>query len=99
MNQKKIRDRRLRDVVASEEDKFWKFLTKNTNFNKQLVNLDIRLLTNYYRSLGYYNVKINSSFAKLNDKSNFELIFNITEGKKYFFNNFSLKNDTYKLPS
>ena len=39
-----ISSRRLKDVVASEEDKFWKFLTKNTNFNKNILDLDTRLL-------------------------------------------------------
>ena len=28
---KKIKDKRLRDVITSEEAKFWKFLTKNIN--------------------------------------------------------------------
>ena len=27
---KKIKDKRLRDIIVSEEKKFWKFLTKNT---------------------------------------------------------------------
>ena len=55
---KKIREKRLRDVIASEEDKFWKFISRNTKFSQRLVNLDLRLLTNYYKSLGYYDVKI-----------------------------------------
>ena len=46
---KKISDRRLRDIIASEEHKFWKILSKNTNFSKQLVLLDERLLKNYYK--------------------------------------------------
>ena len=28
---KKVKDRRLRDIIASEEHKFWKVLSKNTN--------------------------------------------------------------------
>ena len=28
---KKIRDRRLRDVIVSEEDKFWKIISKKYN--------------------------------------------------------------------
>ena len=27
-----ISTRRLRDVIASQEDKFWKIISKNTNF-------------------------------------------------------------------
>ena len=41
---KSVRKNRLRDVVASEEDAFWKILTKNTNLNENLINLDVRLL-------------------------------------------------------
>ena len=52
-----IKSRRLRDVIASEEDKFWKVLSRNTNF-KSLVNLDKRLLENYYKSIGYYDIKL-----------------------------------------
>jgi outer membrane protein insertion porin family len=50
---KKIRDKRLRDIVASEEHKFWKIISRNTKFNENLVNMDKRLLENYYRSIGY----------------------------------------------
>ena len=48
---KKVRDKRLRDVIASEEDKFWKFISRNTKFSENLINLDVRLLANYYRSI------------------------------------------------
>ena len=39
-----IRTNKLRDVIASEESKFWKVLTKNTSFSENLINLDLRLL-------------------------------------------------------
>ena len=55
---KKIKSKRLLDVIASEKDQFWKFLSRNTKFSKNLLNLDLRLLTNYYKSLGYYDVKL-----------------------------------------
>ncbi len=90
---KKIRDRRLRDVVASEEDKFWKFLTTNTNFSKQLVNLDIRLLENYYKSLGYYNVKINSNYAEITKGGKINLTYSIDAGSRYTINKISTNVD------
>ena len=31
---RKIRDRRLRDIITSQESKFWKVLTRNTNLNQ-----------------------------------------------------------------
>ena len=78
---KKIRDRRLRDVIASEESKFWKIISRNTKFSDRLVNLDLRLLRNYYRSIGYYDVKINSNSAEINKESNIDLIYSIDAGK------------------
>ena len=80
---KKVRDKRLRDVIASEEDKFWKFISRNTKFSENLINLDVRLLTNYYRSIGYYEVQVNSKSANLNDEGNIDLIYSIEAGKRY----------------
>ncbi len=80
---KKIKERRLRDIIASEENKFWKVLSKNSKFNDNLVQLDKRLLLNYYRSLGYYNAKITSSYANLNESSGIDLTYSIEAGKRY----------------
>ncbi len=80
---KKIREKRLRDVIASEEDKFWKFISKNTKFSQNLINLDIRLLTNYYRSIGYYDVKVSSNSAEIENTNNVILKYSIDAGKRY----------------
>ncbi len=91
---KKIKEKRLRDVIASEESKFWKFITRNTRFNQSLVNLDVRLLNNYYKSIGYYDVKIKSNSAELNQKGNVELIYTIEAGDRYIFNKITTNVDT-----
>ena len=89
-----IRSKRLKDVIASEEDKFWKVISKNTNFSKNLVNLDKRLLENYYKSLGYYDVKISSSIAEIDENdANAKIIYSIDEGKRYIINKISTKVD------
>ena len=90
----KVRAFRLKDVIASEEDKFWKFLSRNTNFSKNLVNLDTRLLLNYYKSLGFYDVKINSNLATINKSGNAELIYSIDEGNRYTINKISTNVDS-----
>ena len=87
---KKIKDKKLLEVVASEEHKFWKFVSNKVYLNQSLIELDKRLLENYYKNLGYYNVKILNSFAEFNNESYFKLVFNIEAGKKYFFNDFKL---------
>ncbi len=83
---KKIKSKRLLDVIASEEDQFWKFLTRNTKFSENLLNLDIRLLKNYYKSLGYYDVNITSNSAELNKSGDIDLIYSIDAGKRYTIN-------------
>ncbi len=90
---KKIKDKRLRDIIASQEDKFWKIITQNTKFSENLVNLDKRLLNNYYKSLGYYDVKIDSASAELQDSSNIELNYTINAGQRYIIDKISTRVD------
>ena len=88
-----IRSMRLRDVIASEEDKFWKVISKNTILSENLINLDIRLLNNYYKSIGFYDVKINSNLAELNKIGEANLVYSIEEGKRYRINKISTNVD------
>ena len=52
--------------------------------NESLIKYDERLLKNFYLNKGYYNVEVNSSFAKIIDGQSFELIFNIDAKSKLF---------------
>ncbi|MFL2852154.1 MAG: outer membrane protein assembly factor BamA [Candidatus Pelagibacter sp.] len=95
---KKIKDKRLLEVIASEEHKFWKFISRKVYLNQSLINLDKRLLANYYKNQGYYKVKVLNSFAELNNEDSFKLTYNIEAGEKYSFNNFKLSlPDDYKI--
>ena len=90
LGEKIFKEKRLKEIIVSEEHKFWKFISRNVYINQELISLDKRLLSNYFKNNGYFNVKIENSFVEFDKNSNFNLIFNITPGKKYFFNNFSL---------
>ncbi len=90
LGEKVFKEKRLKEVIVSEEHKFWKFISKNVYINQELIDLDKRLLSNYFKNNGYFSVKIENSFVEFDKNSNFNLIFNITPGKKYFFNDFSL---------
>ena len=87
---KKIKDKRLLEVIASEEHKFWKFVSNKVYLNSSLIDLDKRLLSNYYKNLGYKNVKVFESFAEFTTKGDFEITFNIDAGKKFYFNQLTL---------
>ena len=49
----------LSRVIVTEENKFWKFLSKKKYLNENQLNLDQRLLKNFYLNEGFYNVNIN----------------------------------------
>lgn len=91
---KKVSTNRLLDIIASEESKFWKVLSRNTVLSQNLIELDKRLLTNYYKSLGFYNAKISSNTASLNDTSNADLTYSIEEGNRYIINKISTNVDS-----
>ena len=88
---KVFKDKKLRRIITSSEYKFWKFISGRKYLNQNSVIFDERLLKNFYKNNGYYNVNINSSFAKLIDDNNFELIFNIDSGSKISFGDLNLK--------
>jgi outer membrane protein insertion porin family len=88
---KVFKDNKLRSIIISEEYKFWKFISGKKYLNQNIINLDVRLLRNYYLNEGFYNVEINSSFAKLVGENEFELIFNIESNEKFYFGDIKLE--------
>ena len=87
---KKFKSSKLLSVIKSEEDKFWKFLSKTKYVNKEQTELDVRLLKNFYLEKGYYNVNVEEAFTQVLDKQNFLLTYKIDTGEKFFFNSFEL---------
>jgi outer membrane protein insertion porin family len=85
-----FKDSKLKSVIISEEYRFWKFISGKKFLNERLINIDTRLLNNFYRNKGYYNVKIESSFANYLGNNKFEIIHNITPNIKYYFNDMEL---------
>jgi outer membrane protein insertion porin family len=93
---KRIKSRKLKNIITSEERKFWKFISQSIYLNYERIELDKRLLSNFYKNNGYYNVKITNSFVEFNNDNSFKLIFNIEAGEKFKFNELSLKlSDDY----
>ena len=85
-----FKDKKLKSLIVSEEFQFWKFISNRKFLNENNISLDKRLLKNFYLSKGYYNISVNTSFAKLTDNNQFELIFNIEPNEKFYFNNVTL---------
>ena len=85
-----FKDRKLLNIILSEEYKSWKFLSGKKYLNESMINYDKRLLKNFYLNKGFYNVVINSSYAKVLENQEFELIFNIDANPKIFFGKLNL---------
>ena len=90
IGEKIFKDKKLKGVILSEEYKPWKFLSGRKYLNEEVIIYDERLLKNFYLNKGYYNVEINSSFAKITNDQSFELIFNIDANSKLFFGNLKI---------
>ena len=87
---KVFKDGKLKSIIISEEYRPWKFISGKKYLNENIIDIDLRLLKNFYLNNGYYDAKINSSFAKLIDETTFELIYNIDANDIYLFNNLNL---------
>ena len=87
---KKFKDRKLRGIITSEEDKPWKFISKRIYLDIERVNLDKRLLKNFFLDKGFYQVDITDAYSQILDQKDFELIYNINAGEKFYFGDFSI---------
>ncbi|MBD1145077.1 outer membrane protein assembly factor BamA [Pelagibacterales bacterium SAG-MED37] len=88
------KDKKLKSIILSEEYKAWKFLSGKKFLNEAMIEYDKRLLKNFYLNKGYFNVVINSSFAKMINDQEFELVFNIDANPKLYFGKFKLNLPT-----
>ena len=67
---------------------------RNTILSENLISLDRRLLINYYKSIGFYDIKINSNIAEIKKDGNADLIYTIQEGNRYTINKISTNVDS-----
>ena len=91
IGEKFYKDRLLRNIIASEEKRFWKFLTKKKYINAELIKLDQRLLEKYYLDRGHYQIDIRGNFVEFTEDNGFKLTYNINAGPKFFVNSTKLK--------
>ncbi|MFL2853577.1 MAG: outer membrane protein assembly factor BamA, partial [Candidatus Pelagibacter sp.] len=75
-----------KNIIVSEESKFWKFISNKKYLNPEQINLDLRLLEKFYLNKGFYNVKIKNSSAIFNN-NHFNLVYNIDSGNIYTIRN------------
>ena len=82
----------LLDIISSAEDSWWSFFSNSSLIEDRIEN-DKKLLKLFYKSKGFYDVQIESTFANLDKKNNFTLTFSINSGKKYKFGDVEIKSE------
>ena len=81
-----FKDNKMRKIIVSEEAKFWKFISNKKYIDRERLELDKRLIKNFYLNNGYYKVIVNEAFAQYTEKEKFLLTYSINEGSKYYIN-------------
>ena len=80
-------DSTLRDVIYSEETRWYKFWGSGDKFDQDRLNYDKDLLKKYYFENGYIDFKILSSTSQLiSSTKNFVVNFKVSEGERYKLN-------------
>tara|TARA_Y100000591_G_scaffold283535_1_gene264605 strand:- start:227 stop:2482 length:2256 start_codon:yes stop_codon:yes gene_type:complete len=98
IGQKIFKDSTLRNIIKSEESKFWKFITRNKFLDQNRIKLDVSRLSRFYKNRGYFNSTIKSTTAIITDNNQFELVFNINAGNKYYFDKIFYEDES-NLPT
>jgi len=75
---------RLREVIASREEAFWRFLSNSDQYDPERVNFDKELLRRFYLKNGFADFEVKSATGELApDRSGFLLTFVVSEGERY----------------
>jgi outer membrane protein insertion porin family len=84
----------LFNVISSSEDSWWKFFS-STSLSEKKIEYDKQLLKEFYKSKGFYDIQIETTFAILDFNKNFSVTFSINSGNRYNFDAFEIKSNNY----
>jgi outer membrane protein insertion porin family len=73
----------LKGVITTQEKRWWRFLSRNTNFDADRLEFDKEQLRRHYLKNGYADVQIVSADATQNDSGNFTVNYVVEEGPRY----------------
>jgi outer membrane protein insertion porin family len=99
LGNKSFSDDDLRDVVVTEESRWYKFFkSQNANYDPDRLEYDKEQLRKHYRNRGYYDFRVSSAVAELApDKNGFVITYTIDEGPKYKFGKVTVETELKKL--
>ena len=96
----KFSDGELREVVQTQESKWWRFLTSADVYDPDAINFDRELLRRFYLSHGYADFRVMSAVAELTrDREAFFITIMIEEGARYRFGGVEVDSQLRDLPA
>jgi outer membrane protein insertion porin family len=94
----KFSESRLREIISTREQAFYRFLSNSDTYDPERVNYDKELLRRFYLKNGYADVDVKDATAELApDRSAFFLTFTINEGEQYKVGTISVDSKLPKL--
>lgn len=84
-------DSRLRRAIATQEARWYRFLSSTDTYDPDRVTLDREMLRKYYLERGYADFRVVSAVAELTqDREDFFITFTVDEGERYRFGKIDL---------
>jgi outer membrane protein insertion porin family len=91
---------KLRGVVASKENRWYRFLSTNDSYDPDRLTYDRELLRKFYLTEGYADFRLVSAVAELTPSRNgFVLTFTLDEGQRYRFGKIDVHIKLKDLPA
>lgn len=91
-------DGRLREIIATAESAWWKFLSSSDNYDPDRLAFDRELLRRHYLSEGFADFQVVSAVADLSrDGEEFFITFTVEEGEQYTFGPSEVTTELDKL--
>ena len=82
----KYTDSRLREVLMTKEERWYRFFSSDDTYDPDRVTYDRELLRRYYLKNGYADFRVASAVAELTpDRQGFFITFTVDEGDRYKF--------------
>ncbi len=84
---------RLRQVIDSREERWWRFLSSSDEFSPGRIDFDKELLRRFYWAHGYADFEATNASSELSpDRKEFFVTFQISEGERYRIGTVTVKS-------
>ncbi len=98
LGNREFSDNDLRDVVVTEQSRWYRFFSNNANYDPDRLEYDKEQLRKHYRNRGFYDFRVGSAVAELaTDKNGFVVTYTLEEGREYKFGKISVETELQKL--